>query len=285
MGPGARDSGAQGEGGRGGAPALRRHERVFHPAARLSRAPEKAGHPVQDVRPAHAVPLHALQLPRSPQDSGDRRPHSLQRRRQPGGRVHQPQEKVRPLEGHRRHAQGRGREELYAHVPAVVAPAGQGRGIRPVSRRADLCAGARQRLRHPLRRLPGGRRQARRARVPGHPQPRPALCAHHDAVPDSGQRDGKRAHLCRGARRGRAHHHAGHPRQGDGLRAGQDVLSRADGRRRAHLRVHAGLRAREGLHLRRRDGGGRHDQPGLPQPVPPLRVRHVPVQNGLHRGD
>ena len=43
-----------------------------------------------------------------------------------------------------------------------------------------------------------------------------------------------------------------------------------------------GFRPRQGLRQRRLQGGGGHDQPGLPEPVPPFRVRDLPVQGGLH---
>ena len=69
----------------GGCPGdVRRHLRVFDPAARLPPAAGSAWHPVQGVQPGAAVRLYPLQLPRPPEDPGHRRAGGLYRRREPG---------------------------------------------------------------------------------------------------------------------------------------------------------------------------------------------------------
>ena len=81
VGPGAEDSGGQAEGGRGGARDVRRHLRHLPPALPLPGDAEKAGHPLQDVRPHPPDDLHPLQQPGPPENSGHRRQGSLHRRR------------------------------------------------------------------------------------------------------------------------------------------------------------------------------------------------------------
>ena len=97
-----------------------------------------------------------------------------------------------------------------------------------------------------------------------------------DPVPHHHRRDDPRAGSGRPQGRRRARHHAGHPRQEDGLRSHAVVLLRPRALRCAHLRVHARL-----LPLQDERGGRQachlwHHQPGLSQPLPPLRER-LPV--------
>lgn len=94
--------------------------RAVHAFPRLPEAAAETGHPLQALRPHRPVRLHPLQLPGPPEDPGDRRPHRLYRRGESGGRVHQPHRQARPLEGHGRHAAGRGRPQLHPDVPADV---------------------------------------------------------------------------------------------------------------------------------------------------------------------
>ena len=141
---------------------------------------------------------------------------------------------------------------------------------RPLPGRAGGRPGGRAGLGAALRRQPGGQRAGGRAGLHGHPQPRPAVRAHHDALPDPGHGDARGADLRRQAGRGGVHPAAPHPRQEVRLRPGQDPLRGAAGGGRAHLRIHPRLRPRQDLRLRRLQGRGGHHQPGLPQPVPAL---------------
>ena len=80
-------------------------------------------------RAGGALCLHPLQLPGPPEDPSHRRPCRLQRRRESGGRVYQPYCEARPLEGHRRHAEGGGGKELYPDVFADVGNRRAGAGV------------------------------------------------------------------------------------------------------------------------------------------------------------
>ena len=81
--------------------------------------------------------------------------------------------------------------------------------------------------------------------------------------------DVMRSSLVAAAKRGggRANRHARNPGQENGVPADALALPSASRSRSPHLRVHAGLCAREELCLGRCVRGGRHDQPRLPQPV------------------
>ena len=89
----------------------------------------------------------------------------------------------------------------------------------------------RGRLRPAVCRQPARRRACGRVRVSRHPQPRRALCAHHDAVPHPRRDDGHGAHVRGQARRGRGAHFAARTGQEVRLRPRQGTLPRAARRR------------------------------------------------------
>ena len=98
---------------------------------------------------------------------------------------------LRPLEGRGGAVAGRGGARLHADVFANVEP-GRARGaLLPLSQ-CGSARRARPGLGDALRRQPAGRRARGRDGLSGHHQPRPALRAHHDALPDPGQRNAPR---------------------------------------------------------------------------------------------
>ena len=104
------------------------------------------------------------------------------------------------------------------------------------------------------------------------------------ALPDHRREDGAGAHPGRAVRRGRAHCDPGHPGQKAHLRDDAVLLPEPARARRADLRIHPRLRAREELCLRRRLRRGGQREPRLPEPVPAFRMRGLDVQNGLRGG-
>lgn len=168
-----------GEGGPGGGRAddLRRSGQPDHPAPRLRRPPGGPGHQVHLLQPHAADPLRHAEQPGPPQDSGDRRPGGLQRRDQPGRRVHQRGGEVRPLEGRRLPHHRRRRPELRGYVRRVLERLLQGAHPPPGAARSGA-----------LR--PGGRLCAALLRLPHPPGRRQQPAVHRAAGPGGGVRLG-----------------------------------------------------------------------------------------------
>ena len=206
--------------GRGRAGALRRHLRRIPSALPLSGSScAQWASSCKMFAPIRPAGVHPLQQPGSPQDRRDRRTHGLYRRRESGGRVHQPQAKSTAT-GRTRPSCCRGPavrsftlmflqmwhvtewKVEYAHVPerADVRPRRPSRGF--VLPYGDN---------------PFDDERVGEASLPGHHQPRRALCPHHDALPDHRRRDDLRPDPRGQARRGRQAHSAAHSRQKVGL--------------------------------------------------------------------
>ena len=254
MGPDPAGPGGEGEGGGGGPGALRRHLRHLPSALpAIPRSCEALGIQCKmfaPIRPLVSTYYNNRDHRKILVVDGQVRLH---RRRQPGGRVHQPAGPLRPLEGHRRHGRGGGGAQLYPDVPPDVER-GQRTGRTTQRYLNATCPGGGAAGLYPaLRGQPPGRGAGGRDGLYGYPQPGPAVCPHHDPLPDLGRQHDHRPDLRRQAGGGGAAHRCPHiPDKTYAFALAHTHYRELHGGGGADLRVHPRLRPRQDLCQRRR---------------------------------